>query len=119
MVPPHYNKKTLAVKAAVKKYIQQLGHQPARKVQGTRLNRPTIPRKRRPVSFIHAELGSTYFKKAYRMSYSTFWKLYNKLEPNIDTMRADKESKRYIPNGKIHLSVVLACALCLFAGGSK
>ena len=119
MVPPHYNKKTLAVKAAVKKYIQQLGHQPARKVQGTRLNRPTIPRKRRPVSFIHAELGSTYFKKAYRMSYSTFWKLYNKLEPNIDTMRADKESTRYIPNGKIHSSVVLACALRLFAGGSK
>ena len=97
--------------AIVQNYLtKQLGHVPCQKTQyGRRI--PIVKRTRRPVSDIYRELGKTYFKRAYRMGYGTFKKLFRTLAPKLKILRADKHSK-------IHSTVVLACALGLFAGGS-
>ena len=52
------------------------------------------------------------------MSYTTFCKLYRLLAPRLKILRTDKKSTNYVPNGRIHSSVILACAIRQFAGGS-
>jgi hypothetical protein len=64
------------------------------------------------VEDIYEQLGPTYFKRAYRMKYSSFKKLARKLHHGI--MRASGKnhfSRNYIHNGPITPSVCLACAL--------
>jgi hypothetical protein len=90
--------------------------------EGKRIARP---RTRRSVVDIYRCLGPGYFRRAYRMSYETFWKLHAILEPQIlasnasSTMRPKSSCPPPpIANGKILTSVRLACALRYFAGAS-
>ena len=103
--------------AIVQHYLKQLGRLPCQKTQCFR-RIPIVKRTRRPVSEIYRELGKTYFKRAYRMGYGTFKKLFRTISPKLKILRADQRSSNYVPNGRIHSTVILACALCLFAGGS-
>ena len=81
-------------------------------------------RERRFVSEIYTGLGPDYFRRAYRMQYSSFWRLYDKLEEGIEQARLEhrgyekkggREGSSYLPppvrNGNVHSSVRLACAL--------
>ena len=76
-------------------------------------------------------LGETYFRRAYRMHYESFWCLHEKLEDGIESARLksrgyEKKGGRAggnyslppVRNGPITTSVRLACALRFFAGGS-
>ena len=99
------NTKTAAIRAAVQLHMLQLGRLPCQKTQGSRRNASTVKRTRRPVRDIYKELGKTYFRRAYRMRYTTFCKLYRLLAPRLKILRADKKSTNYIPNGRIHSSV--------------
>jgi DDE superfamily endonuclease len=71
------------------------------------------------VEDIYEQLGPTYFKRAYRMKYSSFKKLARKLHHGIMRVSGKNHfSRNYIHNGPITPSVRLACALRYFAGGS-
>ena len=87
--------------------------------KGTRLDTCTIPRERKTVMKIYRELGPTYFKRSYRMSYREFQKLYFTMKPYLTFTRTmnTNEKKSNPPNGYIHDSIALACALRFFAGG--
>ena len=76
-------------------------------------------RKRRSVEDIYNELGSMYFRRAYRMQYCTFKALADELRPYIILACGQKGGpKRFIPNGPITPDVRLACAIRWFSGGS-
>jgi hypothetical protein len=105
-----------------------------RKVKQNRLRGSARKRARRTVEEVYECLGPLYFRRAYRMSYASFWKLHNKVAPKI--IEAFQQYRRYrrkggrkgrkggvfkpppIPNGAISTSVRLALALRYFAGGS-
>jgi hypothetical protein len=76
------------------------------------------PRRRRSVSDIYKELGRIYFRRAYRMTYTSFRRLAALLRPYIITACGSKGAPRYCPNGPISPDVRLACAIRWFAGGS-
>ena len=97
----------------------------------SRAGRIAEVRVRRSVHEVYRCLGDSYFQRAYRMSYESFWKLHTKLATRIN--RARLKMRRYVPkggrkggkfklppirNGRITTSVRLACALRYFAGGS-
>lgn len=87
--------------------------------RSTRLGKPTRYRVRISVEYIYQSLGPIYFRRAYRMTFETFQRLYEILEPYLArVIGEDPESKRYVPNGRITKSVRLACAIRYFAGGS-
>jgi hypothetical protein len=75
-------------------------------------------RTRRSVRDIYKELGKTYFRRAYRMSYTTFKRLAALLCPNINAACGKKGTTRFCRNGQITPDVRLACAIRWFAGGS-
>ena len=93
--------------------------QQARKRQTRRRRRyhvsPARKRQRQQVKTIYEMLGPYYFKRAFRMSYRSFWKLAALLQPY---MRQRNLSKAWT-NGPILPSVRLACALRYFAGGAS
>jgi hypothetical protein len=47
----------------------------------------TRKRVRREVQAVYKCLGPNYFKRAYQMSYASFWRLYNMLAPGIEAAR--------------------------------
>jgi DDE superfamily endonuclease len=91
---------------------------------------------RRSVQEIYQCLGPQYFRRAYRMTYKSFWLLHSKLEdkimlairsiwrsaPVVAYRRKETDKKKYrpppVPNGVISTSIRLACAIRYFAGGS-
>jgi len=99
----------------------------SRKVQGrrhrmrrSRRTRHFQVRKRRSVEDIHNELGPLYFRRAYRMKYSTFKALADELRPHILHACGKKEGpRRFVPNGPICPDVRLACAIRWFSGASS
>ena len=54
-----------------------------KKREGTKLDCPNIPRERKSVVQVYRELGSTYFRRSFRMSYGTFRSLYRPLEDSV------------------------------------
>eukprot|EP00804_Cyclotella_cryptica_P003177 CCRYP_013780-RA/>CCRYP_013780-RA protein AED:0.21 eAED:0.16 QI:0/0/0/1/1/1/2/0/414 len=97
----------------------------------SRTGRIPLARQRRSVSEIYNCLGSVYFRRAYRMSFESFWRLHLLLLPHIETClrqfsNYEKKGGRFggnyvlppIRNGEISTSVRLACAIRYFAGGS-
>jgi hypothetical protein len=118
----------MAAKAALIQCHKQRVHRAARKQQvpcrphriGSRKGCQTRKRERRSVEQIYNALGPQYFRRAYRMSYQSFWKLYNEILPYLIKVAGypDDEKSFYVHNGKIALSVRLACAIRYFAGGS-
>ena len=98
--------------------IQSLQYKPkADKVKKVRC--PTRSRTRQSVSSVYRGLGPEMFCRAYRMNYTSFWRLHSKLQTRIQLLakRGHKEPFHY-PNGKISSDVRLAIALRYFAGGS-
>jgi hypothetical protein len=98
----------------------------SRKVRGrrhqirtSRRTRHFCVRKRRSVEDIYNELGPMYFRRAYRMQYSTFKALADKLRHDIINASGKKGGpRRFIPNGPICPDVRLACAIRWFSGAS-
>jgi hypothetical protein len=113
--------------------------------KGSRKGKAARERVRRTVEQIYRGLGPIYFRRAYRMTYASFWVLHGKLHDGILSAIAlsktasskkdndeteevkqgnhqPKTSPNYqtppVPNGGISTSVRLACALRYFAGGS-
>ena len=91
------------------------------KREGTRLDRPAVPRVRKNVTQVNRELGQNYFRRAFRMSYRTFFRLYRMIEDDlkreIGTKRFESDYVERSTNGPILLTVRLAAALRFFAGG--
>ena len=52
------------------------------------------------------------------MKYRTFLNLAKELCPSIMQASGQKGTARYVPNGQISPDVLLACAICWFAGDS-
>ena len=79
---------------------------------------------------VYRNLGSSYFRRAYNMTYESFCHLHHKRSPGIKA--AARVLRKYqlrglqssiskpppVPNGPIPSSIRLACALRYFAGGS-
>lgn len=102
-----------------------------RKKAATRRGKSARKRVRNSVANIHSCLGPIYFRRAYRMSYASFWRLHDQLETLIEDVAAkvrgyspkgENGERAYssppIPNGIISSSVRLAIALRYFSGGS-
>jgi hypothetical protein len=77
---------------------------------------------RRSIREIYEPLGPQYFRRAYRMTYESFWKLHDLLSDGIATAVAAKRRQTTtnwkpnchppVPNGvRILSSVCLGCAL--------
>ena len=82
-----------------------------------RWGKKNIIRKRKLIQNIHRELGDVYFRRAYRMSYLAFKKLYSVLKPHLLDALSQTEKKRvHAPNGKIPLATRIGCGLRYFAG---
>lgn len=82
-----------------------------------------IPRDRRHVSSIFAELGANYLQRAYRMDKASFYDLHRMLRPGLGGRKYSlKSSKKFhkngAPNGLIPSTSWLSMALRYFAGGS-
>jgi len=61
----------------------------------------------RSVHEVYRCLGDSYFQRAYRMSYESFWKLHTKLATRIN--RARLAMRRYVPKGGGERGVNLSC----------
>ena len=61
------------------------------KRQGTRLEKPTVPRERKTVTQVYRELGKHYFRRSFRMSYLTFGRLYRLLESVLKRVRQQRD----------------------------
>jgi hypothetical protein len=72
-------------------------------------------RERRTVHQIHETLGPYFFRRAYRMSYTSFNKLAHTLQPYMKVRDYTRVTNK---NGPIHNNVRVACAIRYFAGGS-
>ena len=64
---------------SVDQHIQQA----KRKRDGVRLDTRTIPRERKTVAQVHRELGPGYFWRSFRMTFSTFQRLSDLLQPYL------------------------------------
>ena len=98
----------------------------------TRTGKCARRRTRQSVAEIYNCLGPIYFRRAYRMTYASFWRLHDLLEEKINTVAAQVRgynkksgdggdnncSSPPIPNGIISSSARLGIALRYFAGGS-
>ena len=62
-----------------------------------RAGRIKVGRVWRSVHEVYCCLGPLYFRRAYRMSYESFWNLYTKLATRINRARLAK--RRYVPKG--------------------
>jgi len=105
---------------------------------GIQKNKTIRTRDRRTVTQVYNCLGPSYFRKAYRMTFETFWILHAKLRHGIQMQTKelvkDRNAKRIVKdpsrkghgrqtafhfhNGTVHSSVRLACAIRYFAGGA-
>jgi hypothetical protein len=96
-----------------------------------RSGRPSARRRnRRTVEEVYDCLGSSYFRRAYRMSYQSFWTLHSKVGREIQnaterhgrtpsgSFNLSTAPPPPVPNGTISTSVRLAVAIRYFAGGS-
>ena len=63
----------------------------------SRAGRIVVVRVRHSVHNVYRCLGSSYFQRAYRMSYKKFWNLHSKLATRINLARL--AMRRYVPKG--------------------
>ena len=97
--------------------IKRLAKKRGRTRVSSRKGRPTRPRTRKSVRQVFNELGRKMFRRAYRMHIETFFALYQKIKRMLHRVMAYNSSRLYAPNGRIHPTIRLACALRFFAGG--
>ncbi|KAL7552690.1 hypothetical protein ACHAWF_015923 [Thalassiosira exigua] len=74
-----------------------------------------VPRTRRSVTQVYSELGKQYSRRAFRVSYANFVRLYRILKPDLLRI-VDPPKVCKHPNGPISLPVRLGAALRFFAG---
>lgn len=111
-------------------------------LRGRQFGKKQRLRIRRSVESVRNEIGDVMFRRAYRMSYSSFLELHNLLEPALIAIHKElmekasstrrertqrtrrhrvggllTQWKRSVPNGVIHTTVRLAIAIRFFAGG--
>ena len=85
---------------------------------GSRRGCPTRCRKRHSVNWVFNQLGRKMFRRAYRMTIEAFYVLYNKIKPSLfEILNYSPTRTLNAPNGRIHPTIRLACALRSFAGG--
>jgi hypothetical protein len=99
-----------ATAKVVTRSLQQL-----RPWKGRRKGSTTVKRTRRPAEDLFSELSDHGFRRMYRMSRDSFWKLYDILEPNMPQKRKRKRGRT--PNGDVTNATRLAMALRYFSGG--
>ena len=75
----------------------------------------SVRRQRRPAETLFSELSDYGFRRMYRMSKDSFWKLYDILQPCMPNPKKRKRGKT--PNGDITVATRLAMALRYFSGG--
>ena len=94
-------------------------HQRDQRTKGTRLGSPNVSRERIPVQVIFHRLGPALFKRAYRMTEASFWRLYKIILPHIPKKKTQSKKRKRgsTPNGDIPWSSRLSIALRMFAGG--
>ncbi|GFH48493.1 hypothetical protein CTEN210_04969 [Chaetoceros tenuissimus] len=85
-------------------------------VIGTKLGATNIPRIRRTMPSIYREMGENYFKRAYRMSYTSFRILFREIKQVLYEKLYKTEGKQG-PSGRIPLASRLGIGLRYFAGG--
>jgi DDE superfamily endonuclease len=80
---------------------------------------PHIKRKRRSVTSIMDELGTTYVRRAYRMDKSAFWDLQRLIHPVLvfKKRKTKWKQRKGAKNGAIETSTRLSTAIRYFAGG--
>ena len=113
--------------ACAASYLLQQRGKPQKK---SRAGRVAVRRARRSVREVYRTLGADYFRRAYRMSYESFWQLHSKLATRINSaclaarcyvLKGGRKGGRFksppIRNGRISMSVHLACVLRVFTGG--
>ena len=83
--------------------------------KGHPMGSKTVKRKRRGVETLFRELTDHQFRRMYRMSRESFWKLLDIIDPNMPNHRKRKRGKT--PNGPISSANRLAMALRYFCGG--
>lgn len=76
----------------------------------------TIKRRRRPAELLFSELSDHGFRRMYRMTQNSFWRLYDILLPNLP-IHQRKRKRGKTPNGDITMPTCLAMALRYFCGG--
>jgi hypothetical protein len=99
----HHNTEVLAAQgaaAAVMHFIR-----PRNSKRGSRYGSAAHPRRRLRVEEIHQCLGANYFKRAYRMSYKSFWRLHDELKDGI--MEAYEQSLEKAKKGGLDMFIVL------------
>ena len=80
--------------ACAASYLLQQQAKPQKK---SRAGRVAIRSAQRSVREIYSTLGANYFRRAYRMSYKSFWQLHSKLATRINAARLT--ARGYVPKG--------------------
>ena len=103
--------------AACMYYAKKRFKKVKKKVPSSRTGCPTRPCTRKSVKAVFNELGRKAFRRAYRMHLESFYDLYKKIKKQLWIECKYDTERKYAPNGRIHPTVRLACALRMFAGG--
>ena len=86
------------------------------KRKNDRFECPTVRQERKSLSQVYRELGQAYFRRSFRMTFSVFGRLFKLLATYMKEFVSDDDNN-HSPNGKIALTVRLACGIRFFAGG--
>ena len=89
------------------------------KKKSYKIGKRIVRRTRKSVIQVHNELGRDVFRRAYRMHLETFLNLYSIVKEDLFQVMKYNDNCRRGPNGRIHPSVILACALRVFSGGDS
>ena len=73
-------------------------------------------RTRKSMFRIHEELGEGLFRRAFRMHFETFLRLYNSIKIELFGVLNYNSWCNRGPNGRVHPSIILGIALRMFAG---
>ena len=102
--------------AAAREYMRHREHR-RRTRKGSKLGSRNIRRQRKTIECIYREMGPIYFRRAYRMSKSSFDKLLTTIHGYLRSSLLFPRQTQNAPNGTIPISTRLAIAIRFFAGG--
>jgi len=114
-------RKTMAVVTAtlipalVNQFLKHTSSNRNKRRRGRPKGTKTIKRQRRPAEDLFSELSDHGFRRMYRMTQNSFWRLYDILLPNMPNPEEHKRGST--PNGDISVATRLAMALRYFCGG--
>ena len=95
-------------------YASMRNHKRSRK--GGKHGRSVRVRTRKSMFRIHEELGEGLFRRAFRMRFETFLRLYSCIRQELfEELKHNSWCQRG-PNGRVHPSIILGIAIRMFAG---